>query len=492
MATLYVPEDYPDLVTALIAASNGDTVVLDTSEALALNDYVSALDGITVRAAEGKFPVLDHTYALGSGLVLTGDDWTFEGLRFRSTSPTSVSAALTLAGTGYAITSCVFEGSKYAITGNWAGTVQSCQFRHITDTVAQTTGVCAFIACVFVRNDVTRVISGANITIDNATLIQCRATADIFSVATIRNCTAQACSANLASGYIFEATGNVTSCNAYDCTAFGLVNAGGSETGTTTVDPQHVNLATDFRLLPTSPLVGGGQGAFVTTDYNGNAFLSPISVGAYETLRLDTYGQFHDVNTLWIGAYGAQTAEEVAETYTWEFASATGVQVAALAVEVLILSGGGVWPGGAPVQITLWPSVSPGSAYVATARSGTYGYGQATVTASAGLDYPEVVPDYRNVAAVANSLGWQLYALAGISETVLVVPLEVGDTTAFVESTLGFADSGVLYVEGRKIAYASKTAAAFHGLVEELPRVTAIGAQTVVTFDEAAYVPPVG
>ena len=491
MTTRYVPEQYPDFATALAACSSGDTIVLDTSEAMPMADLVATLDTITIEAGTGKTPVLDHTLASTVGLTVIGTQWTFTGIRFRSTLAGQGGYALSLDGyTAHTFTDCVWEGSPGCFAGDWGGAVQSCEFRHITGSVSTSNETCTFYSCAFIRCDAQRLIQASDTACVNCTLVQCRVTNSIFNCDIVKNCTAQQCDANAGTGYIFRGVSSCTHNNAYQCTA--LANFAGVTSSNTTVDPQHVDLGTDFRLLPTSPLIGAGTASGApSVDFNGIAYLTPISVGAYESVRSAFAATFVDVNTLQFIQKGGQTYEDIAATYRWTFWSTqNGVQNATLAVGTYD-PGGGKIPG-EPVELTLTPGVSPGIDYVMTTTSGTYGYAETTVTADPGLDYPAEVGAYRNISAIANAWGRQLLATAGIAQTFVAVDFEPADSDLFVESTLGFASSGALFIDGLRFEYTSKTDAAFHGVTCLVPRVTAINAKTAVVFDERSFVAPAG
>lgn len=488
MTTRYVPEQYPDFATALAACSSGDTIVLDTSEAMPMVDLAATLDTITVEAGAGKTPVLDHTLAGTVGLTVIGTQWTFTGIRFRSTVAGAGGYALNMDGyTAHTFTDCVWEGSPGCIAGDWGGVVQSCEFRHITGSVSTSAETCGFYSCVFVRCDAQRLIQASDTTCDNCTLIQCRVTNSIFNVDQIRNCTAQQCSANAGTGYIFRGVSSCSHNNAYQCTA--LANFAGVTASNTTVNPQHVDLATDFRLQPTSPLIGAGTLADADVDFNGNAYLTPISIGAYESVRAVDSPEFTDIYTLRFFQPGGQTFEDIAATYAWTLSSTeNGVQNAVAAVGTYDPGGGGKIPG-EPVELTLTPGVSPGITYVVTSTSGTYGEKQASVTADAALEYPAESPEYRNIAAVANAWGRSLDAVAGVNETTIAVDFDPDADVMLVASTLGFPSEGSLWIDGVLFAYTSTTDAAFHGVTCDLPRIVTIGAGTAVAFDERGYVP---
>lgn len=490
MATLYIPEDYPDLITALIAASNGDEIVLDTSLSMSITDYTSALTDITIRAATGKTPVLDHTLASTFGLGWTGDNWSITGVRFRNTVHGSGGYAIFPDGvTGLTLTDCTFEGSEGAISGEWAGVIQSCEFRHIGGSVSSTTATNAYRACTFLRCTPGNLILGTATTVDNCTFVQTVCDFSMVNVAVIRNCIAQACTADLATGVIFKASGVCANNNAFDCTA--SANFAGTQSGNTTVDPLFLDIGTDLRLEWDSPCVGTGTSASAATvDANGNAFLSTISKGACETLRVaQSLGTFPTYDTVRFYVSGGQTVEDIEATYEWTIeASDMGVRNAVLAVGTFD-PGGGEIPG-EPIALTLWPGISPGGEYTVHATSGTYGQSQYTLTASTGLTPPEVVGVYRYVAGLGNAFGRAMFDLCGVPETkVAGRDFGVDDTTMFVQSTLDFPDAGALWCQETRFTYTSKTDAAFHGLTTANPRIVAIPEGTRVVAEERSYVP---
>lgn len=476
MTTRYVPEQYPDFETALLACASGDEIVLDTNAAMLLQSVVSALDNITVRAGTDKTPVLDHTLAGTAGLTVTGDGWTLEGLRFRSTVAGSGGYALFLdGGSSMAVSQCIFEGQPSALTGAFTGTVSRCQFRNQTGTAIDIAAAVNIDSCEFLRCVGTRVILGTSANVRDCTFIQCRSTQTNVRASTIRNCTAQACVRG--AGYTFDAVSNGSYLNAYLCTG-GSGNFNGAGTDRTTVDPQHVNLTTDLRLLPTSPLIRTGGAPAVAFDYNGAQFQTPPSIGAHESIVIDNVS-VTDTSTIECELVG-DYLDDVASPEGWTIATTTGVRVAVLAVEY-----------DAPdVTITTWPEMSPGCAYTLTASFGGYGAAVESLTPASNLALPALSPVYRNVAAQMNSIAWQLYNLAGVAETVIAFDFGPSDTVCFVGSTYGFAEAGAFWCEQVRYTYTSKTDAAFHGVASVLPRYLAQGEGSVVVFDPTSQVLP--
>lgn len=481
--TIYIPNDFPDLGTALLNASDGDNIVFTNSAAYSTAALTSSLVGIAISAQDGRRPVIDHTLSSGGAIVVTGAGWSFQGLTFRSTVDGLGGSALNLTGYGFEITDCVFEGSPSAMAGDWAGTVQSCQFRHIGTYVSQSSLAVYYRACEFLRMDVNRVINGAAATVvDNCTFIACVATNDIVEALTIRNCTAQGCRANLIDGRIFEATGNVTKCNAFECTAFANFTAGGTASGNTTVDPMHVNLYTDLRLLPASTLIRNGTNlSDAATDYNGAAFQDPPSIGACESIVIAS-ATATSATTLNVVLTGTYIETEVEDRDAWTLTAGTmGAQVAVASI---------VWTSGSSTAaLTTWPAMSPGVTYTVQVQFGGYGYDTADFTPSASYETTDTIGPYRYVAAISNAFGRQFFNLAGIPQTELHEDFEIGAETVLVKSTLYFPDTGALWVAGIRFTYTSKTDGAFHGVATSTQRIVAIPEGTLAVADVRSHLP---
>lgn len=69
-----------------------------------------------------------------------------------------------------------------------------------------------------------------------------------------------------------------------------------------------------------------------------------------------------------------------------------------------------------------------------------------------------------NLSLILKSLGEAIQGLSGRPTTGLAAELSWGDNTATVESTIGFPDSGSLFIGGRHITYGSKTVNSFNQL----------------------------
>lgn len=91
--------------------------------------------------------------------------------------------------------------------------------------------------------------------------------------------------------------------------------------------------------------------------------------------------------------------------------------------------------------------------------------------------------------AVTRALGEEMQVLAGRPMTRLTATLAHNDTSASVETTLGFAAVGSFWCRGRRYTYTSKTDTSFAGIEPDHTDGQDIGAGADVTCDAAAVLP---
>lgn len=499
MTTRLVPDDYPDLATALLASEQGDTVVLNTSGIVPLVTLdLSALDGIAIFAGEGRSPVLDHSGLSEDAVGLTiGAGWTLDGLRFRDRNNRSTALECNATLT---ISNCEFEGCRQAIAGDWSGTVARSSFRH-TSGVANTAGVnarieaCALTYCVGVDGAILVNLTDVTSSAESLTLIRCM-TGDettnvglgIVSAGIVRGVTAQGCKllSPPAIGDPPSLLYGISICarnNAFECEAGALFGGADVVSNNTEVDPQHVALLTDLRLLPTSPLIGAGVGVTTESDRNGVAFLSSPSIGAHESARLGTVvAAARDVISAGVTG-GIPDLTACLDRESWRVTTADGVRVAVRNVVKI--------EGEDRFAIFVHPDMSPAIDYTLRLSPPGYGWDEATFTAvSSVAAYPW--RPYRNIAAVMNGPGDELHDLLGPIDAVLAYDFEPGDVTVFVESTLDWYESGAFWTDdGRRFTYTSKTDGALHGVApaDLVPLLTAYPSGTRITLDLRSLAP---
>lgn len=81
--------------------------------------------------------------------------------------------------------------------------------------------------------------------------------------------------------------------------------------------------------------------------------------------------------------------------------------------------------------------------------------------------YADTPPKVGWLAGLTGAIGRQLAKQTGTPTTRLRLPLGIDDTTAHVETTLGYRDAGAFYCQGEFITYTSRDACTFYGLVRE-------------------------
>ena len=115
-----------------------------------------------------------------------------------------------------------------------------------------------------------------------------------------------------------------------------------------------------------------------------------------------------------------------------------------------------------------------------------------TFTAPSGI-IPTYDPDlpYGLLEAYTNAVGRQVQRMIGVPMTRVRIDLGPTDTLLFVETTLGFSESGELWIGNQRYSYTGKTASAFVDVqpVNGLPRTQTIGIKTSVTPHEPSVAP---
>lgn len=504
MATRYVPEQYVDLATALLASSHGDTIVLDTSGFLTLTSMdFSSLNGITVRAAPGRYPVLDHS-SLGPDQdgLLVGNGWFFRGVTFRDRNGRSNAIRVATSGHSIATIDCVFEGCRIAIAGSWSGVVTMCTFRHVSHVATTTQPGVSFTSSLLLMcrgiGSQGLVSLGPGSSIRNVTAFRCvtgdtvlhfggsHLLADVVHGVTLSECRLLN-PPGLGETVPVLVRGRVecSNNNAWSCVAPQLfaTDPGGVLSGNTTVNPLHVAPPSDMRLRPDSPLIGAAIAA-PTHDRHGMAYLTPPSVGAHESARLGVTvaNGLGVISASVVG--GIPDLEACLSPESWLVETDVGVRVTVR--EVVKVEGEDRF------LLSVHPEMSTGVPYKVTLRPSLYGYDEASFTPSAPVP-SYTLPEYRNVAVVMNAFGSELRELYGPIFAVLSYDVAPNATTWLVESTLDWEDSGVFWTpDGRRFSYSSKTDGALHRVapVDSIPMLVGVPAGTRICMDDRSR-PPV-
>ncbi len=484
MTVRYVPEQYPDFTTALLACVSGDEIVLNTSGAVPLLGLsASSLNNITVRAGTGRTPVLDHSDLPSGGIGLTlgaADGWTFRGIRFRDRN--GGSASLSCFGSDLTVEDCVFEGCDFALRGNWDGIVRRCDFRSVLQAVSTSSGEVRFESCRFFNCEVLELLALPAGTVENCTMMRCRATNGLVLAVRVCGCAAQECEAAGVGDALLLGSTECSYNNAWLCTADTLFD-GGLVDSNTELDPLHVHPLLDLRPQPGSPLVAGCPSS-TELDRFGMAFLSPKAVGAHEAARLSTVSAESLTSVVVSFAGGVPDAEACLDREAWTLTTPTGVQVAVSEVAAFGPTG---------FRLTVHPSLSMGEPYTLRVAPADYGADEASFTPSTALPAsPYPWRRYRNIAAVQNAVGRQFLALVGRADALLVRDFLPGERSIFVNSTLDFPSSGTLWLRDFRVSYISKTDGAFHGVAEEAYRLVAVPAGSRAVLDERSVIPEPG
>jgi hypothetical protein len=119
------------------------------------------------------------------------------------------------------------------------------------------------------------------------------------------------------------------------------------------------------------------------------------------------------------------------------------------------------------IGLTYDGTPTPGAKYIITTTSTDFETGYTTGYAVVALDDQDFTPEPL-LPTMLSAIGKQIAVDTGFPQTVLTAFLTPGDTTAYVESTLNFPNTdGILYINGVRIDYTTKTANTFEGLIWE-------------------------
>lgn len=238
------------------------------------------------------------TVTASSGTVVPFYEWTrWVGLKVDASGGSANGFAASSSNREVEIRDCeIIGGSGTGITGTETGSlVLRCIVRGWTGALAITDSAqpgVTFAGCLAYDNAGRATITGTGSLAENCTAYN---NATGFSATgfwevnagTAVNCIAE----DNGSDYGFRTLGTVTTCNAYTSDA-GTYHTlgnyeGGTPAGCTEVASQFVDAAADdYRLAAASPLIGAGTAvatAELDVDLRGLPWLSPPSVGAYET-----------------------------------------------------------------------------------------------------------------------------------------------------------------------------------------------------------------
>lgn len=127
------------------------------------------------------------------------------------------------------------------------------------------------------------------------------------------------------------------------------------------------------------------------------------------------------------------------------------------------------------VDLVIGPALAAGQAFTLTALNAQTAGGAALAPGdkAKAFNAPAVDGDlsefpHQYLREITRGVGEALQTLAGRASTKLVAAFAADGGTAFVETTLGFPNSGAFFVGARKYRYTSKTPVSFLLCVPEL------------------------
>lgn len=162
-------------------------------------------------------------------------------------------------------------------------------------------------------------------------------------------------------------------------------------------------------------------------------------------------------------AFGVQVKPETVQAPSWAVTAPAGAQP----VDVVLVE---VQPGGLLATLYVATQLTPNKTYnfaITGGKSvGNADLNPASQNCAVGAITPKLSSEWPHggLDALTQTLGEEIQQFCGAPMTKLLVNLAFDATVAFVESTLGFASKGAIFISNRRYTYTSKTDCAFHGL----------------------------
>jgi len=173
----------------------------------------------------------------------------------------------------------------------------------------------------------------------------------------------------------------------------------------------------------------------------------------------------------------------------WTLVPATAGTMAAVVTNATLRSNGQT------VDLIIGPAMTANKQYTLTALYAKTAPGVPLLAPDKSLAFmsPVINGDTsefpgRILQAVTRATGEEIQFLSGRAVTKLVAAFGENDQTAFVETTLGFADKGAFFAGDRKYTYTSRTDCSFLGCKKTREwNGTAVSEWTPVVFDTHSW-----
>jgi hypothetical protein len=144
----------------------------------------------------------------------------------------------------------------------------------------------------------------------------------------------------------------------------------------------------------------------------------------------------------------------------------------------------GTVSGGFGASLFVATQMTPGGQYSVT-------FGGTALSITAPSTTPTLGQEWSHglLRSITRAFAEEIQYTAGSPVTLLVQPLGFGETSIFVESTLGFPDSGKLFIRDRLYTYTAKTDVSFTGAATTSSTLESFPKRTEVHCNVAAILP---
>jgi hypothetical protein len=144
----------------------------------------------------------------------------------------------------------------------------------------------------------------------------------------------------------------------------------------------------------------------------------------------------------------------------------------------------GIVTGGFGASLFVATQMTPGGQYTVT-------FGGTTLSITAPNTTPTLGQEWNHglLRSITRAFAEEIQYTAGAPVTLLVQPLGFGESSIFVESTLGFPNAGKLFIRNRLYTYTSKTDVSFTGTATTSSTLESFPKRTEVHCNVAAILP---
>lgn len=192
--------------------------------------------------------------------------------------------------------------------------------------------------------------------------------------------------------------------------------------------------------------------------------------------------QWINVTTVDVSFNGAVDPEVAGRPNAWSVA-------ATAPAPAVTIYGTAVKTGGLTVAVRIGPAAIPGAAYTISCDIDGNTISVLTTATPTLPVIPSPEWTHGLLRSITGAFGEAVQRFNGKPQTLVCSPLKPGDTSMYVESTLGFPPVGSLILQGNRYTYGSVSPMAFKGIGTSSPQFLTVAPRALVSFDVRSHLP---